>query len=615
MSSQSELLWFNYAKQIYKIANPNPNQSNAAFYINSAFQFVDYANDDVNVGNYQLYRDGNTIPALNSPQFAPSGSVDSGYQKYVNAIDTKGDPSPIAKAQLQAAQQALDTEQSHYLQVTKDALLKYVEIEKASKLAGVYVPPFDIWVVNNYPAYAAAGNSRDAASLKYYTALQNYYGQDFQAIEAMHKALDAALDPSKPAPGYNMPVNPTNPIEAENSSSDNNPVKNPVSSVLFYKPLYSIASSYKPTVDAWIQTYNILSYTPQYTFNISSKSFEQVNWSSLGISDTSSGGGGFVGIPFLCGISGSGWSTTKEQRTDIQVNTESDQFNVTISYAGIGVFDITPGSWFSYGTFSNYTQLRPGTDTHFFDGPNPSLLPIPYKVVVGFAPKIVLKVDQASYLQFQSTYHKEVVTKSGGGISIFGITIGGGSTSYESISSDYSKVAFDDEQTTVTIGPFESTIPYLLGILATKTPSINSEKVADVQNSLNFFVESLEPSHQERLASVVKHTVLPSHDKQKIGERVATFFSNVENKSNNLKSFGLAKARFQALVLPSLRAAWENKSSSGLAKQYHNLIAHHVAYLLHSKNFIDKNTLSLLTSHEDAHVLGYHIARSLGNVV
>ncbi|THU89674.1 hypothetical protein K435DRAFT_968984 [Dendrothele bispora CBS 962.96] len=170
--------------------------------------------------NYLVYNLGNTTLATDGSK----GAYASDLNTYLNTVDESTLQDPAAKKKLEDAEKALSEACVAFDNVEAEAK-KYYENEPPPK------PPFEQWVINNYPPYTDAKRTLDSAQSVRDSAYKAYRGR-LDTLHEYQEKLKKALDTTTLYQSYNMAVQ-------KGSTS-------------IFKPAYS-SVSLKDQLNNWIQ--------------------------------------------------------------------------------------------------------------------------------------------------------------------------------------------------------------------------------------------------------------------------------------------------------------------------------------------------------------------------
>ncbi|KAG6831808.1 hypothetical protein H0H92_007485 [Tricholoma furcatifolium] len=144
--------------------------------------------------NYLLYNLADTTLANDGS----TGKYATELNTYLNTVDETSLQDPTAKKKLDEAKVALNNAQKDFDKVEKEARAYYDQVPPPK-------PPFEQWVTQNYPPYAAARRTLDSAKTQYQQAYNAYWGR-INALRGFQKNLAQALDTTALHQSYNMPV-------------------------------------------------------------------------------------------------------------------------------------------------------------------------------------------------------------------------------------------------------------------------------------------------------------------------------------------------------------------------------------------------------------------------
>jgi len=222
-------------------------------------------------------------------------------------------------------------------------------------------------------------------------------------------------------------------------------------------PAQTLVSTFVPsyTLGAFTQQYQVWQTNSSQGKTVSSiqvtATSQTYDYSKSGWG-TSISGAGWLGEFFRIFGSGSASGETTS------VNTTNSDFSLAVDFAGFGLFQIAPGPWWDNGSLiKNFPKLKPGAPAFFSDGG--ALARLPYQVVLGFVPTIKLKMTASDYSNVKSSWQAQTTVSIG--IGPFRI----GSASFSAYG-EKQNIKYDDASATVTIGPIQSTLPMMLGVIS-----------------------------------------------------------------------------------------------------------------------------------------------------
>lgn len=440
-------VWGQYAAQLQQQATTgqfDPKKQGMSFA--SANLSVDLGNSDPDVVNEYVYQIGNAIPAA-SPAYIPQSDLASSYQTFLDSIDLGGDPNPNLDSQINIAANAMNEAQTNFQTVQGKAITGWGQYKQIAPNI-----TFAAYVQSQYPTYVQARNALSAATSKWQDLMSQKYGAGYEVIAAARNMLSVssgAHDITMQTP-YNMAVKTGTVAPAGSTPALPGGTPTP--------PASSLVSSFAPAfgIDGFTQKYQewqAASAAGQTSHTIKfDGSTQTANWGDSGWSVSAEGGfdSWFVGVEVE-------HSSSSETHTFDYAN---EEFSFEASFTGLGVFQLLPGKWFQRGLIQSYHDKLVKGAPDFF-GENGSLGRIPYQALIGFEPKITLKLAHQDYAYLQSSFRSETTTS----VRIGPFRIGGGHHSYYA---DKTDVAYHDDSNTITIGPVKSTLPLLLGVVSEK---------------------------------------------------------------------------------------------------------------------------------------------------
>lgn len=450
MSVSTNNLWLNFATQIQQLAAPSYDSSVEVFSFAGVTLSADLADANPTITNQTVYSIADTVPAW-SASYSNGGSLSQAYNLFLSYIKLNGDPNPNLQSQISIAAGNVTSAQNNYNTVLQAAWNQWKTVTQA----GMTTLPFPAWATTNYPTLAAAASALAAANQHYSQLMTQAYGPGYQQLQNAQQASTSSLNVQVSVPPYNMQVTTGSIAPAGSTSTLPGQTPTPPASALqsAYAPAYALDSSFTTVYQQWqtdsVNGKNNVNFV--VTANASSQTWDNYGWS------VKSEVGGFFDWLWA------GGSTTITSNTQTYDGAASSM-SIDVSFVGLQSFTVTPNSaWFNPSLISTYSnQLFPGAPNFFGQGGSLSLLPS--QIIVGFCPTITMTLDQATYNSYKNQFQQ--TTTLGGG---FGPFFWGEGT-YSSYA-DKSSIQFSDQSNSITMGPIQSTVPLLLGVISSKLGS------------------------------------------------------------------------------------------------------------------------------------------------
>jgi hypothetical protein len=452
-------MWIQFMQSMQTQLFPSGMGDKTVFAAASAARAINLNATDPGVTNYGIYSLGDIIPA-NSPNYTPAPSgLAATYAQFLDWINLGGDSNPNLQSQLNiaingdgGATPGLTQVQTGYNNVYNAAVTQYLLQKASAAQVGDTLAPFKTWVLTNYPTYAAAKSQLDGAQSKVDQLSSQLYGAGYQQLQLARQLTSingGAQDPTT-QDNYNMVVTSATYIPPGSTAAVIGaaaPAGNGASNVSSYVPLYSLDTAYAQTYAEW-QTASANGQTG-LTFHFDSNS-DDYSYSESGWNASAKASWG----SFFWSVSGSASASA----STIDVDASSSAFGVDISFVGVKAFGITPGPWWQNGSLvSTYGgKLKPGAPDFFSD--KGAMARRASQVVLGFEPTIKIKLSTSDYSQLKTAWQAQASLSVGVGPFSFGGS-GGANSSKD-------QIHYDDATSSITIGPIKSTMPVLLGVVA-----------------------------------------------------------------------------------------------------------------------------------------------------
>lgn len=409
---------------------------------------IDVASANPKVNNQGVYSVGNTVPAW-SPSYAPHSALCTTYSLFLDWIDLKGDANPNLDPLLSTASQALTAAQNNF---TDNVQPKAIAGFTSYKVINPDID-FPTYVQTQYPVYLDAQKTLTAARSQYNKLMTQKYGAGFTTLQAAQDRVGytgGALDITAQNQ-FNMGVAAGSLAPAGSTSALPGETPPPTDTKLLesWAPAYTLGGFTK-VYQEW-QTKSANNQVDVGPIEVSGSTYAS-KWSEFGWSAGISGSFAYDFISVFASGSTSGVKSS--------FNEQSSQFKLSVSYTGLQAFPISPFSWFDLGLVQTYKdQLKDGAPTFF--GADGSMALLPYEAIIGFEPKIELSLDNQDYQSMKLSWQ----AKASASIGIGPFRIGSATVSTYG---NKGEIQYNDDSSTITIGPIKSTMPLLLGVIASK---------------------------------------------------------------------------------------------------------------------------------------------------
>jgi hypothetical protein len=408
---------------------------------------IDIADANPQISNMSVFECGNVLPAW-SPNYAPQGGLLSTYATFLDNINLGGDTDPNLVSQINLAATAMNASQANFITVQGQAITGWSQAKQINP--GI---AFNTYVQSSFPVYLEAKADLQAKTSAWQSLMVQAYGAGYSVIaDARNKVSStsgaAAVDGQDT---YNMAVASGSSAPAGSGPAvlpGQNPPASVSTLVSSFAPAYGL-DAFTTIYQEW-QANSVSGAQPFGPITVTGSSQAQ-QWDSYGWA--ASAGASFS--DFFT-FSGEGSASSNTQTLD----TQSSQFNISVKFTGLATVPINPGQWYDGGIVETYKSKLLATAPQFF-GEGGSMGLLPTHLIIGFEPTITLQLANSDYSSYKSTFQAQATAS----VDIGPFSIG--SASYSTYS-DKESVSFDDDSSTVVIGPVKSTMPLLLGVISTK---------------------------------------------------------------------------------------------------------------------------------------------------
>jgi hypothetical protein len=442
-------LWKKWMGALQAATFPNGISDGQQFSAGSTTLNVDLGNADPAIINAYVYGIGNVVPAA-SPAYSPVSGLLSAYATFLDWVDLGAMVNPNLASQVNQVTAQLNSAQTSFNSVSTAAYTAYAAYKNVNPAA----PDFQTWAQQSYPSFLNANNALIGASSAYDEIMIKAYGPGYQVVQSARmkvgingaqsmlsaNSFNMAVKVGSVAPAGSQPVviGGTNPAPAQSLIST-------------FAPAYSL-QAFSQKYSEWQQASVAGSNNAGGVITVNSASqtydYDHFGWSA-GLSAS------FFGDFFS--IFGSG--SASGQTTSI--NTTSSDFELSVSFTGLGTFLVQPGLWWDGGALvATYaSRLKSGAPDFFSN--NGALARVPTQIVVGFEPTVKLKMSASDYSNVKSSWQAQTTASIG----IGPFRIGSATVSTNGAKQN---IKWDDAGATVTFGPVASTLPILLAVVSQK---------------------------------------------------------------------------------------------------------------------------------------------------
>lgn len=430
------------------VAGPGAfNSSTQAISFAGNTLLVDLADADPTISNMNIFNCGNVLPAW-SPNYTPQGGLLSTYTTFLDNINLGGSINPNLQSQINNASTAMTAAQSNFTTVQGQAIAAWQQAQQIN--SGL---TFNTFVQSQYPVYIQAKNALLAATSQWQSLMVQAYGAGYSVIANARNACSstsgaAAIDMQNT---FNMPVKSgsTAPAGSGPAVLPGQTPPPPASALIAsFAAAYGL-DGFTAIYQQW-QTNSVNNVQSGGPITVSGSSQAQ-SWDNYGWS--ASLAASFTDF-FTFSAGGSASSQTQT------VNTQSSQFSIDVMFTGLNTVQINPGQWYDSGIVETYKSKLLASAPQFF-GQGGAMGLLPTALILGFEPTITLTLENSDYSSFKSTYQASATASLN--IGPFSI----GNASYSTYGGK-SNMTFNDQKNTIVVGPVQSTLPLLLGVISTK---------------------------------------------------------------------------------------------------------------------------------------------------
>ncbi len=449
MSMASEQVWQQYANALTALLTTGSfDPKTQAISFNGISAQIDLCNPDPQIISSSVYELGNTIPAW-GPAYVPKSDLVTAYALYLNSIQLKGDPNPNLDGRINIAANSLTQAQQNYNKQMAQAVDVWQIYRQLS-------PSTNFWdyASSQCPVYIEAYKVLIASQSHYDDLMTKKYGMGYQEIQQALNAVGfngGARDVNNKN-NYNMQIKRGTVAPAGSIPSLPGETVLPPGASLsqFYVPNYTLGGDFGRTFAEW-QDKSSQDKVEIGPLHISGSSTSS-DWSKFGW-DASASASLFKSFFSL-------WAQGSASSESVTQSFESMDYDLDISFTGLGLFPVQQGIWLRLALIQQFkNSLRPGCGEFFGESGTLNLLPV--HAIIGFEPKISLKLNNKSYHEYKLKWQAKATASLG----IGPFRIGNASVlTY----GEKENIQYDDNSQTISIGPIKSTLPLLLGVISTK---------------------------------------------------------------------------------------------------------------------------------------------------
>jgi hypothetical protein len=408
---------------------------------------VDLADADPTISNMNIFNCGNVLPAW-SPNYTPQGGLLSAYTTFLDNINLGGSINPNLQSQINNAAAAMSTSQNNFITVQGQAITAWKQAQQINP--GL---PFNTFVQNQFPVYIQAKNDLLGKTSSWQSLMVQAYGAGYEVVANARNACSstsgaAAIDMQNT---FNMAVKSGSTAPAGSGPAvlpGQTPPAPASALVSSFAPAYGL-NGFTAIYQEWQQN-SVANKQTGGPITVSGSSGAQ-SWDNYGWSAS-------LAASFSEFFTFTAGGSAAKQTQNL--NTQSSQFSLDVMFTGLDTVPINPGQWYDGGIVETFKNKLLASAPQFF-GQGGSMGLLPTALILGFEPTITLSLENSDYNSFKSTYQAQATASLN--IGPFSI----GNASYSTYG-DKGSITFNDEKNTIVIGPVQSTLPLLLGVISTK---------------------------------------------------------------------------------------------------------------------------------------------------
>jgi hypothetical protein len=381
------------------------------------------------------------------PCYTPQGGLLSTFTVFLDNIDLGGDPNPNLQSQINIAMAAYNASQANFTGATgvqSQAIAAWKQYQAIQPTID-----FNTFVQSQFPLYLSAKSDLLAKESALQSLMIQCYGAGYSVIASARNhcsstAGAAAIDMQNP---FNMVVSTGSVVPAGSGPAvlpGQAPAPAPSALIKSFAPAFAL-SGFTQIFQEWqtMSAKGVQSYGPISVTGDSGAG----DWNNYGWAASAGATASFDEF-FTFSAQGSAKSDTQT------VNTQSSKFSIEVMFTGLATVPIQPGEWYDGGIVETFKNKLLATAPQFF-GEGGSMGLLPTSLIIGFEPKITMTLENSDYASFKNQYQAQATASLD--IGPFSI----GSASYSTYG-DKTDVQYDDETSTITIGPIKSSVPLLL---------------------------------------------------------------------------------------------------------------------------------------------------------
>ncbi|KAF5717933.1 hypothetical protein FMUND_5477 [Fusarium mundagurra] len=323
---QDEDLWKAYAKSLQTRFFGNLDSKNEVFYAAPVGLLGIPVGDNISheITNKGVYEISDALLQLDAPVFASGGKKYSRrLQDVLGAVKLRPYQDMGTEKRMNDIQARVRKFNADYAEVSEMAIESYAADENKGNMS------FGQWAPRDYPTFVIVSREKESGVATEASMRAQFAGPGAERLNMQRQRLFSASEPDKTNPGLNMPCA-TSFSNIVNGSSDL-----PWGNVRYWRPTYTIESSYKDTVGNWIRDAggeNKLNLT----FNINDAKSE--NWDKFGFVNVN------ANSRFTSFFMATYFQDRQKKEEVITAQDVGPEFSVQLSAAEAGVFTVKPAA-------------------------------------------------------------------------------------------------------------------------------------------------------------------------------------------------------------------------------------------------------------------------------
>lgn len=436
----TDQVWAEYYHKLIETVAGSLDPATQAVSLAGRALATDLGNSDPAIAANYVFEAGNMLPAWN-PDTAPPEGLLCSYAAFLDNIDLGGIVDPDLHSRLHSARTNYNIANKNFAAVRAQAVAAWIQHRQVEP--GI---EFTAFAKKNFPLFTLAGQFLRGADSEFEALMFEAYGTGYSVIaDARNKCGVTAGAAATEIPTlYNMPVKRcVSSLAASGGVLPDAVPSSPVAPVPTFAPAYRL-DGFAPAYAEWQSNSarGIVAEKITVTGGLRTAKGSNYPWPPSG--------GKFLGDFFKVGA----------DESIRPLNTASRDFSISVSFAGLNTFNISPGGWYDAHIVETYkNRLLPTAPRLIGEGGSMSLLPT--ALIIGFAPSIVIKLESSDYNRFKARCQ----VRSANSLKIGPFRIGG---ALDADRSDRTGIAYDDAKSIITIHPVKRNLPLLLGVVSTK---------------------------------------------------------------------------------------------------------------------------------------------------